>query len=234
LTLLVITLFAAKWSAMIPMATLAATLAVVSYHMSEWRTFRSELHSPKSDVAVLLTTFLLTVLVDLTVAVSVGVVLASFLFIRRMSEVTGVTELTGVLDDSDEDGASDSDGDSEGVRGRVPEGVEVYEINGPFFFGAAATFKDTLARVSRKPKVLIISMAEVPTLDSTAMHALKDVIHRSREDGTAVVLACVQPQPLRALNASQILVEVATGEPFASLESAIEYSRTVPGVEKLS
>ena len=220
LTLLLITLFAAKLAAQIPMATLAAILVVVSYQMSEWRMFRAELQAPKSDVVVLLVTFFLTVFVDLTVGVSVGVVLAAFLFIRRMSSVTGVSALAG-NDDGEEDD------ESREVRESVPAGVEVYEISGPLFFGAVATFKDTLARISRKPRVLIISMRDVPALDSTALHALKDVIHRSRNDGTTVLLAEVQPQPLSAIQNSRLLAEVGSGDLARSLRATIEFSRTL-------
>jgi hypothetical protein len=156
LTLLLITLFFGKWAALIPLATLAAILVVVSYHMSEWRTFRSELTAPKSDVAVLLTTFSLTVLVDLTVAIEVGMVLAAFLFMRRMAEVTNVSLVTRELADEPE---NDEDDDPNSVRRRdVPPGVEVFEISGPFFFGAAEQFKDTLGQVAKKPRVLIIRM----------------------------------------------------------------------------
>src|SRR5205085_134630 len=136
-TLLLITLFFGRWAARIPLATLAAILVVVAFHMSEWRTFISEFRAPKSDVAVLLTTFLLTVLWDLTVAIEVGMVLAAFLFMRRMAEVTNVSALTHELQDPKDD----FEGDPNAVRRRVvPPGVEVYEITGPFFFGAAETF----------------------------------------------------------------------------------------------
>ena len=225
LTLLLITLFAARWAAMIPMAALAAILIVVSYQMSEWRMFRSELQSPKSDVVVLLTTFLLTLFVDLTVAVSVGVVLSALLFIRRMAEVTGVSAIMGT--DDDEDGSPDTE--NLRLRLKIPEGVEVFEISGPLFFGAVGTFKDTLARVSRKPRVLIISMAKVPSLDSTALHALKDVIRRSRNDGTTVMLSDVQPQPLSAIRGSSIVNDLAVDDLTRSLEQTIDFAR-----EKLS
>ena len=132
------------------MATLAAILVVVSYHMCEWRIFLSELRSPKSDVAILLTTFFLTVIIDLTVAISVGMVLAAFLFMKRMAEVTNVRAVT---QEFDEDDADRSASEENGVRLRdIPQGVEVYEINGAFFFGAAETFKDTLAQIAGKPK----------------------------------------------------------------------------------
>src|SRR5205085_7888710 len=177
LTLLLITLFFGRWAALIPLSTLAAILVVVAYHMSEWRTFRSELTAPKSDVVVLLTTFALTVIIDLTVAIEVGMVLAAFLFMRRMAEVTNVSMVTRELADAD----GDDEGDPNAVRDRsVPDGVEVFEINGPFFFGAAEQFKDTLNQVAKKPKVLIIRMRDVPAIDATGLHALQELARRYR------------------------------------------------------
>jgi SulP family sulfate permease len=234
ITLLAITLFFGRWAALIPMATLAAILVVVSYHMSEWRTFLAELHSPKSDVVVLLATFGLTVFVDLTVAISVGMVLAAFLFIHRMSEVTNVSVITRELDDEDVDAENGRDlyaRDPNGLRRwDIPRGVEVYEINGPFFFGAAETFKDTLARVAGKPKVLIIRMRDVLALDSTGMYALKDVVHRTRKDGTTVLLSDVHMQPLVALTGSPILDEIGVENLFGNLEDALNRARALLGL----
>jgi len=232
LTLLVITLFFGRLAALIPMATLAAILVVVSYHMSEWRTFRSELHSPKSDVIVLLATFGLTVFVDLTVAISVGMVLSAFLFMHRMAAVTEVSVLDREMDEDDmvDDGdiyARDPDGLR---RWDIPAGIEVYEINGPFFFGAAETFKDTIARVAGKPKVLIIRMRNVLSLDSTGMYALKDVVHRSRKDGTTVLLSDVHMQPLVALTGSPILDEIGKENLFGNLGDALNRARALLGL----
>jgi SulP family sulfate permease len=230
LTLLVITLAAGRWAGLIPLPALAAILVVVAYHMSEWRAFRAELRSPRSDAAVLLVTFALTVLVDLVVALEVGMVLAAFLFIRRMAEVTNVTAVTSELDDV----ADGDDGDLQSVgRRRIPVGVEVYEINGPFFFGAAELFKDTLARIARKPKVLIIRMRHVLALDSTAMHALKDVVHRSRGDGTVVLLSDVHMQPLHALTGSPLLDEIGRENLLGNLDEALDRARRLldPPVE---
>jgi SulP family sulfate permease len=222
-TLLIITVFAGRWAGLIPMATLAAILVVVSYHMCEWRTFLAELRSPRSDVAVLLTTFLLTVFIDLTVAISVGMVLAAFLFMRRMAEVTNVRALTQEFDDDAPDPYSS---DQNAVRLRqIPDGVEVYEINGAFFFGAAETFKETMAAIAGKPKVLIIRMRDVLLLDSTGMHALKDVVHRSRKDGTAVLLSDVHMQPLVALTGSAVLDEIGPKNLFSSLDDALRRAR---------
>ncbi len=233
ITLLLITLFFGRWAALIPMATLAAILTVVSYHMSEWRTFRAELRSPKSDVAVLITTFSLTVLVDLTVAISVGMVLAAFLFIRRMSEVTNVAAVSRELQDNQDDDERDElySLDPNGIRLRnVPHGVEVYEINGPFFFGAAENFKDTIARIAGKPKVLIIRLRGVLALDSTGMHALTDVVHRTRKDGTTVLLSDVHMQPLVALTGSPVLAEIGEENVFGNLDDALNRARSLVGL----
>jgi SulP family sulfate permease len=220
-TLLVITLGAGRWAALIPMPALAAILVVVAYHMSEWRSFLGELRSPKSDVIVLLATFTLTVLVDLTVAIEVGMVLAAFLFIRRMAETTSVREISREFED-EEELPEDS-----AFAGEVPPGVVIYEVNGPFFFGAAERFKDTFARIAKKPTVLIIRMRHVPTLDSTALHALRDLVRRSRGDGTTVLLAEVQPGPAAVLLASAAADEIGKGNVFEGIDAALERARTL-------
>ena len=225
-TLLLITLAFGRWASLIPMSVLAAILVVVAYHMSEWREFRAELSSPRSDVVVLIATFLLTVLVDLTVAIEVGMVLAAFLFIRRMAEVTNISAVTRELEDEDEYERPDTNAVS---ARRIPRGVEVYEINGPFFFGAAERFKDTLTRVARKPRVLIIRMRHVLAIDSTGMHALKDVVHRSRKDGTLVLLSDVHMQPLVALTGSPILEEIGDDNVFGDLDNALNRARRFLG-----
>ena len=221
LTLLLITLFAGQWAAYIPMATLAAILVVVAYHMSEWRAFRDELRAPRSDVAVLLATFLLTVLVDLTVAIEVGMGLAAALFIRRMASVSNVALVTQELED-------DVSGDSEEFNRKVvPPGVEVYEITGPFFFGAASAFKDTLTRIGKKPRILIIRMRHVSALDSSGLRALSDVVHRTKGDGTLVFLAEVHMQPLVALTGSATLDEIGEDHLFGDIELALAAARDV-------
>ena len=213
-TVLLITLFFGRWAGLIPMATLAGILLVVAYQMSEWRVFRAELTSPRSDVVVLLATFGLTVFVDLTVAIEVGMVLAAFLFMRRMVSVATVSQVP--LEMLEEETGDD-------LRTQLlPKGVDVYEINGPFFFGAAETFKDTLALVAGKPKVLILRMRRVPVVDATGLHALKDVVHRSRRDGTMVLLCEVQPQPLQALRRSVLIDEIGEEHILPTLDSAIE------------
>ena len=173
----------------------------------------------------------LTVLVDLTVAIGVGMVLAAFLFIRRMATVTEVTMVTRQLA-----GASDEDDGTEQMLDRttIPSGVEVYEINGPFFFGAAARFKDTLARIAGKPRVLVIRMRHVSALDSSGMHALTDVVHRTRRDGTAVILSDVHMQPLVALTGSRALKEIGPENVVGSLELALDRARVILQTQKAS
>jgi SulP family sulfate permease len=217
LTLLVITLFFGRLAGLIPLAVLAAIVLSVAYRMGEWRVFKSELSAPKSDAIVMVATFLLTVLVDLTIGIGVGMVLASFLFMKRMAEVTNVTVISRELQDA----GPSQDHSGAIYRRRIPAGIEVYEINGPFFFGAAEKFKDTLAEVSKKPKVLIIRMRHVPAIDSTAMHALRDLVRRTRRDRTVVLFSDVHAQPLVALGRSGLLDEIGEENLFGNIDEAL-------------
>jgi sulfate permease, SulP family len=224
-TLLLITLFFGRWAAAIPLAALAAILIIVAYHMSDWRTFRAELGAPRSDVAVLLATFTLTVVVDLVVAIETGMVLAAFLFMRRMAEVTDVSAVTAEFAERDA-----GDTDDMALRTGLPEGVAVYEINGPFFFGAAEKFKETLGALAAPPKVLVLRMANVTVIDSTALNALKDVIRRTRADGTLVVVSELRAQPRDVLTRSYLADEIGEENIHPSIELALlaatEYVRS--------
>ena len=222
LTLLLITLFVGRWAAVIPLAVLAAILMVVAYHMSEWRTFRSVLSAPRSDVLVLLATFLLTVLVDLTVAIQVGMVLAAFLFMKRMAEVTNVTAVTRELAEPADTGADQS---GAVYRREIPRGVEVYEINGPFFFGAAESFKNALGQVAGRPRVLIIRMRNVPAMDATGLSAFKDLVRSSRKQGTVVLLTEIHAQPLAALSRSDLLDELGDDNVLGTLDEGLARAR---------
>jgi len=218
-TVLLVLIFLGPLARFIPMATLAAILTVVSYHMSEWRAFAHLFKTPKSDVAVLLTTFLLTVLIDLTVAVQVGVVLAAFLFIKRMADVTNVSAVTRELVDAP-DGTMD--GDADGVsRRRIPEGVEVYEVNGPFFFGAADKLKDVLNFVAKKPRVFVLRMRNVPAMDASGLRVLDD-LHRSlTHHGIRFVIAGIQAQPLAALERAGRIDAYGRDNIVANLDEAL-------------
>ncbi len=215
-TLLLILVVFARWAAMIPLAALAAILVVVAYHMSEWRSFRNLLSAPRSDIVVLVVTFALTVFVDLTVAVQFGVVLAALLFMKRMSDVTSVA---GVTD-------SVFDGEGEGLDTPVvPRGVQVYEINGPFFFGAADKLKDVMSEISDRPRVFILRMRNVPAIDATGMHALELFVRKCRSDGIEVIISELAAQPRHTLVRSP-LFEMLGRDHFApTLADAIERSQ---------
>ncbi len=224
-TLLLIVLFFGPLVAHIPMAALAAILVVVSYNMSEWRRFRGELRAPKSDVAVLLVTFVLTVLVDLAVAVQVGMVLAAFLFMKRMSEVTNVSLISGQFSDAEES----ADPNAVALR-QVPAGVDVYEIDGPFFFGAAESFKSAVASVAKRPRVLVIRLRRVPSIDSTGLAALRDVVARSRREGSLVILSEVHSQPMVALTNAGFYEEVGEANVTGNLDDALDRARSYLGL----
>jgi SulP family sulfate permease len=216
LTLLVIMYFFAGAAALIPMATLAGILLVVAYNMSEWRVFAHLFRSPRSDVIVLLTTFILTVVIDLTVALQVGIVLAAFLFMRRvavLSEGRFVRELLG--DDRVEEGAP------AGVQ-RVPPGVEIFEIQGMLFFGAASKFKDALRDTRQKPRVLILHMRDVLAADATGLRALEDIVDKARADGTTVLLSQVRPQPREVMVRSGLLAKIGADNLCDTIEDALD------------
>ena len=218
ITLLLITLFFGRLAALIPMATLGAILVMVAYNMSEWRTFRSELRAPKSDVIILVTTFLLTVIVDLTVAIEVGMVLSAFLFMRRMAEVTNVTMITREL----ADGSSIDDEDAAALARQLPKRVVLYEINGPLFFGAAERFRSVLGEISQTPRVMVVRMRHVPAMDSTGIHALRELVRNGHREKTVIILAEVLAQPLTVLTNSGVVDEIGTENIFDSLEEALD------------
>ena len=225
LTVLLVTLFFSRWVTYIPLAVLAGILVIVAYHMSEWRTFRAELRSPGSDVMVLLATFLLTVLVDLAVAIQVGMVLAAFLFMRRMAEVTNVSVVTREMQDR-----PDETDPNASARRDVPDGVLVYEVNGPFFFGAADRFRDTLSQVERQPRVMIVRMRNVPAMDSTGLRALTDVWEKNRVAGTLMLLSDVHAQPMMALARSELLDRIGDDNLFGNLDDALNRARAHLGL----
>lgn len=226
LTLLLILLFFGKWAALIPMATLAGILVVVSWNMSELHLFLKLFRGPKSDILVLVSTFLLTVLVDLTVAIQVGVVLAALLFMRRMAEVTQVGYVTGMLEEQEEN----PDDPLLLKRRRVPPGVEVFEVSGPFFFGAADKFKNALSEIKEKPRILILRMRHVLTLDATALQALESVYSRARREHTTLVLSGVHAQPLIVLERSGLLDKIGEDNVHGNIDDALDRARALLGL----
>ncbi len=186
--LLLIFLFLMPLAKYIPMACLAGVLVVVAYGMSGWRSFATMVHrNPKSDVTVLLLTFFLTIIFDLTIAIEFGLVCACLLFMRRMAETTDVHAILDEIDLNED--ADMQRGNLEHLT--IPKNVEVYEINGPYFFGAGNRFEDIMARYGRRPKVRIIRMRKVPFIDSTGMHNLENMCLMSQREGITVVLSGV-------------------------------------------
>lgn len=192
--LLLILLFLMPLARFIPMACLAGVLVVVSYNMSGWRSFTALLKNPKSDVIVLLITFFLTVIFDLTVAIAVGLLLACLLFIKRIMETTEITAIKEAIHVEDEAGIMHDESIT------IPAGVEVYEINGPYFFGVATQFEELMSEFRDKSKVRVIRMRKVPFIDSTGIHNLSNFCEMSFKNKIVVVLSGVNPQVHSALH----------------------------------
>ncbi|WP_277640815.1 SulP family inorganic anion transporter [Wolinella succinogenes] len=216
--------FLASLIVKIPLATLAGILIVVAWNMSEIEHFRGLLKAPRSDVAVLLSTFLLTVLVDLTVAVQVGVVLAAILFIKRISEVTEIKErrLDEEWSGDGLEGMDDPDATSKKV---VPLGVEIYEINGPFFFGVADRLKGVLDVIEETPKVFILRMRRVPVIDATGMHALWEFQESCEKRGTILLLSGVSNRLYEALNRFGFIGALGEERVFDHIDKALAYAK---------
>jgi SulP family sulfate permease len=221
LTVLAILFALAPLAVLIPMAALAGVLFMVAYHMSEWRVFVKLFRSPKSDILVMLTTFLLTVLVDLVVALQVGIVLAAFLFMRRMAELSEAAYVKEML--------SEGDGLDPKMAEPLPHGVEVFQVHGTLFFGAASKFKDAMRRVEKPPRVLILRLREVLAIDATGLRALEDVLDKARADGTQVLMTGVQAQPRAVLARAGILARVGEENMVADFRRAVERAREIVG-----
>jgi SulP family sulfate permease len=228
IVLLLIMLFFGQWAKLIPMATLAAVLIIVAYNMSEWRSFIEVFKYPKSDVAVLLTTFLLTIVFDLTIAIQIGMILAVLLFMRRMAMVTNVGIITRELKDEEEVTDVNSIHNK-----KVPDGVEVFEINGPFFFGAVSKFRDTVRIVENPPKIIIIRMRDVPAIDSTGIHALEKLLKETKRHGTHLVLSGVHTQPLMALAQAEFIEKIGEANIHGNIDDALDRAREILGLPKL-
>ena len=197
--LLLILLFLMPLAQYIPMACLAGVLVIVSYNMSGWRTFRALMKNPKSDVSVLLITFFLTVIFDLTIAIEVGLVIACVLFMRRVMETT---EISVIKDEIDPNNESDLEVHEEHLM--VPNGVEVYEINGPYFFGIATKFEELMSQLedTDRPKVRIVRMRKVPFIDSTGIHNLATLCEMSQKENIQIVLSGVNEKVNNVLKKS--------------------------------
>jgi len=218
LILLLVMVFFGKLASLIPIPTLAAILMVVAYNMSEWRSFVSLLKSPRSDVIVLLLTFGLTVIFDVTIALEVGLLMSVFLFMRRMALVTNIEYITGDDDEQPNDVEIDI---------KIPECVDIYEINGPLFFGAAYKFEEAIGVIKHRPKVLIIQMRNVPAIDSTGIHTLKQIITKCQKQNIVVMIAGLQRQPRKTLIQTGIVKQVGRANISSNLDKLLLRAQTI-------
>lgn len=200
LTLLLIMLFFASYAKLIPMASLAGILVVVSYHMSEWKQFVALLKGQKQDILILLVTFFLTVIFDLVLAIEIGLVLSSLLLVKRVSESLQINHANKLFDNQNQNG----DQIFEEEIPSLQKGIVLYEINGPLFFGAAQAFQDTFSRIQGKPKVLILRMRNVPFIDATGIYRLKSVIQGFQNDHVAVLISGMNQQIKEDVQKSKI------------------------------
>lgn len=208
----------------IPMAALAGVLLVVSVDMMGIKNMANLLSSPKSDVVVLLTTFILTIVIDLTAAVQVGVVLAALLFMKRMSDVTSMGKIN--FDASEKTAQDIADPDATSNKD-IPEGVEVYEINGPFFFGVADMLINTLEHIGKTPKVFILRMRNVPAIDATGEHALENFYNTCKKAGTQLVLSGVNPVPYATLKKMHFIEMIGEENVTNHIDKALIRTREI-------
>lgn len=218
--LLIIMLLFGKWASLIPMSALAGILIVVAYNMSEHETFFDIARGIRSDAIVLLTTFFLTVFFDLTIAIQIGMVLAAFLFMRQMIQISSVDVNPHKLPDGTPDPNATEHYD-------IPASVDVFEITGPMFFGAAYKFKDSMRFVEEKPKVLILRMRNVPVIDATGLHTIKDVLKMCENDKTRMILSGVQPNVLQELQKSRLLFRIGKRFILPDFNAALTVAKEV-------
>lgn len=218
--LLLIFLFLMPLAQYIPMACLAGVLVIVSYNMSEWRSFKALMRNPKSDVGVLLVTFLLTVIFDLTIAIEIGLLIACLLFMRRMAESTQISVITDDLDPNKE---SDIELHEEHLV--IPEKVEVYEINGPYFFGIANKFEEEMILLGDRPKVRIIRMRKVPFIDSTGIHNLTNLCRMSQKEKITIVLSGVNDKVHATLEKAGFYELLGKENICSNINEALEKAR---------
>ncbi|NDW10245.1 SulP family inorganic anion transporter [Dysgonomonas sp. 520] len=214
--LLLVVLFLGGLTKHIPMVCLAAILVVVSYNMSEWRSFVALMRNSTADIIVLVTTFLLTVIFGLTMAIQVGIVLAIFLFMKRVTESTQVLVSKDVLNVSDKSSAKYKD------KVELPKGVEVYEIDGPFFFGIANKFEESMRVISGKPKIRIIRMRKVPFMDSTGLHNLESLCMKAKKEEIHIILSGVNEEVRESLEKAKFPALIGVENICPNIDAALE------------
>ena len=215
-TVLIIMLFFGPWIKLVPLSCLAGILVIVAYHMSEWRSFRDLLRGSRGGIAVVVSTFLVTVFIDLTAAIQLGVVLSVFLFMKRMANMTNIKVLTNEIeqDESREERPIN--------KFPVPAGVEVYEVDGPLHFGAANQFDEVDRKIHEKPKVRILRLRDVPLIDSTGMHALKSFYNRCKKDNIPLIITGLHVQPLNEMVKSDLYDMIGEDNVFQSMKESLD------------
>jgi sulfate permease, SulP family len=226
-TLLLILLFFAPIISQIPLASLSAVLVMVAWNMSEAERFRNLFKAPLGDIAVLLTTFFLTILVDLTVAVQIGMILAAFFFMKRMGDVSKVISFV----DLEKDNIDEEDTDTIQQK-QIPQGVEIFEITGPFFFGVADSLKRVLSNLEFPPKVFILRMLKVPLIDASGMHALKEFHLMCKRDGTILLLSGVRKQVMKSLKKFGVIDLICEENVFLHIDPALKRAVHLLDVKK--
>jgi SulP family sulfate permease len=218
--LLVIMLFLGNYMKSIPMACLAGILIVVAYNMSEWRSFRSLVKTSNSSAAVVLTTFVLTIFTDLTFAIEIGLILASLMFIGKMTLHTNVTKLD--LKDDDNEVTEDLQEELEKLNiEKLPDEILVYEINGPLFFGAAYKFKEEMDKIQQDTAVIIIRMRNVPMMDSSGINFLRDVLKSLRKKRTVLILSGLQRNVAEMINKSGLAKEIGLENIYSRFDLSV-------------
>lgn len=227
--LLLVLIFLGKYASLIPLCALSGILVIVAYNMSEWKAFKALLKCPKSDIAILLTTFLLTVIFDLTVAIQVGILLALLLFIRKMNMVSNIN----IINDEyvEETEIYDPFATNRLV---IPKDVEVYEINGAFFFGAVEKFKNEMLRLEKPPKVRILRMKRVPSIDSSGLKLLEDIYKDCKKHKTSLILSGVNDVVLASIRKIGLNKLIGDDNILSNIELAINRSKVLLGINEPS
>lgn len=221
-------LFLGRWIRLVPLACLAGILTVVAYHMSEWRTFRGLIVSSKGAAVILTATFLLTILIDLTVAIEAGLVLSGILFVKRMAGTSGVRLIAREMVNEERAEKSPL------AAIQLPQDVEVYEVNGPLFFGTANQFEEAARAIADKPKVRILRLRNVPFMDSTGLKALKSFYHNSKHSGIALIISGLHVQPLNEMIKADLYDLVGADNVCANIDDALTRARQLLPVNKVN
>lgn len=229
IVLLAIMLLFMPLAKLIPMTTLAAILVVVAYNMSQWRSFKGLLKSTKSDIAVLIVTFIFTVIFDLVVAIEIGMIIAMFLFVKRMSESTQIQNNSEYYKDNLEDSENEElvSEQTDKLYDHLGSEILLYEISGPLFFGVANTFIDTMNEIESNPKIIIFKMKDVPSMDATAFNVLKTMEQKCKEKHILILYSEINEQPMNLMRSAGMVSNIGHGCFFKSTENAVNTANEI-------